>query len=519
MYRPVSHAVIRDALIHLRHLYSTSKPETEQERREQEARELFTRNLLSNLPHLRQHPMLHVVTELADSFELTLDGAHQVFGYSLSRIPAYDFRLNGGRTPIIESYPFERDLPIDLPLHLGAEEFFRQNALLREVVPEWQREVPIRALEGEGWRRPGIFYVQIGTQDSLGGSLPPGAIASVQPISEEESLHPDPRHIYLLQFGNGYRCCGCMVSRGKLFLSVADRNYAGPQEFRYPGAVQIAGRIRMFAAELPAPSRPSLITLPDSRHPAPLLLPWQQPSLDALFRTGERRFSRTRQERQRAKSILETVFETSISGRTERRYRRPTNSRPHVNVLIQLSLERGARYTDALRTLQALPSDRHRHSLDTLLRVDHLTDLPNSFRRARIPIPEERWAALRAEWGEWPALLSMKFPQLHSLGDRVIRLHQSEVFDGLDPLVPPGVVLLLEPLDTTPDTHDDYRLTDWSRPIYALSKGRQTVCGYLEAENRHYTLVPHPRSRGVSLTLRHDEIDQISKAVGIACPV
>ena len=156
----------------------------------------------------------------------------------------------------------------------------------------------MRVLEGEGWQQPGIFYVQIGTEDSLGASLPPGAIASVEPLAPHEA-ECDPRYLYLLQCGNGYRCCGCRLSRGKLFLSVLDQRYDGPEEFPYPGAVRIAGRIRMFYVTLPVPRYPSLSTLPMANYEAPLVLPWEQRNLAALLRAEDRRFRRTQGERQR----------------------------------------------------------------------------------------------------------------------------------------------------------------------------------------------------------------------------
>src|SRR5258708_24992768 len=89
------------------------------------------------------------------------------------------------------------------------------------LVPEWQGNVPIRALEDLDWQKPGAFYVHVGTEDSLGSSLPPGAVALVVPVDEAERLRPNPRAIYLLQFGNGYRCSRCIVTRGKFLLLVS----------------------------------------------------------------------------------------------------------------------------------------------------------------------------------------------------------------------------------------------------------------------------------------------------------
>src|ERR1035441_4384596 len=132
---------------------------------------------------------------------LTTEGAHRLFGYNLAKIREYDLQLNGGRTHIVESYPFERDRLIDLPLEFASEETFGFSGMLGDMVTKWQTGIPMRVLEEAGWLRPGIFFVHIGTEDSLGSSLPPGSQALVEPIAEDEEFHPNPRAIYLLQIG------------------------------------------------------------------------------------------------------------------------------------------------------------------------------------------------------------------------------------------------------------------------------------------------------------------------------
>ena len=193
----------------------------------------------------------------------------------------YDLLLNGGRTHIVESYPFDRS-GLDLPSRLAPREAFGFDGLLRDLVPTWQTASPIRALEGEGWHEPGAFYVHVGTEDSLGSSLPPGAMALVEPISNDERLQPSPRRIYLLQFGNGYRCSHCVATGGKLRLFSTGKAYLGQEAFSYPGSVRIAGRIRMFATILPVLEYPSLRLPLPCRQCADLILPWEHRTRDKL---------------------------------------------------------------------------------------------------------------------------------------------------------------------------------------------------------------------------------------------
>ncbi|WP_263353400.1 hypothetical protein [Acidicapsa acidisoli] len=519
MYKPVPRGEIADALIHLRELFRQRNPSNEREHLTHERREIVTKNLLSNLFRTKEHPTLHAVLELADIFSLTVDGAHRLFGYDLEEIREYDFRLNGGRTHIVESYPFGRDLLIDLPVRLGGREVFGWNAMLHDLVQEWQTDIPIRALEEEGWDRPGAFYVHVGTEDSLGSSLPPGAVALVESISEEEQQRPNPRAIYLLQYGNGYRCSRCVVTRGKLLLLVSARSYTGPQEFSYPGQVRIAGRIRVFALSLPLPEYPLLRSLPLSSQGAPLVLPWEHSSLDRLFAAKHLRFQRSRQDDPLVRKILEDVFHTTFSRRTERRYRSPTLSQPHVDTLIQLTVMNVARYTDSLRAKRSLTSDLGRFSLEALLNARHLADMPNRSPRAQFPTPGDIWEDRRKEFVEWPTLLSSKFPQLRSWSGKVIRLAQGNAIRGIEPSLSPGSLMVLDELSGIPDLEKEAKKTGWSRSLYALRRGADFLCGHLDKDGNQFALLSNPPSGGPPVLFGAEEFIQLSRVAGVAVPV
>ncbi len=389
MYRHIPHSDIIDALIHIRELFRRIKPSDERALRAHERREATIRDLLSNLPRTNQHPTLKTILEIAETCCLTLEGAHRLFGYSLGKIREYDLRLNGGRTHIFDAYPFERDFLVDLPLRVARHEAFSGDALLRDLVSEWQTELPIKALEGEGWSRPGAFYVHVGTEDSLGSPIPPGAMALVEPIDRDEALHPNPRNIYLLQFGNGYRCSHCVATGRKLRLFTPRGTYLGREEFLYPGGVRIAGRIRMFALDLPVPEYRGLGQLPESQQGADLVLPWEHRSRDRLLATKHRRFRRSKEQEQLIRDVLKGELHAKLSGRSERRYRSPTPSEPHVNALIHLTVAHTARYTDALRTGGSLRSDRGRFSLESLLNARRIEDLLDRPRSAEPPTPAE----------------------------------------------------------------------------------------------------------------------------------
>jgi hypothetical protein len=190
VYSPVPRGQLADNVAHLRELYREIKPSNEREYRAHEKREVVTKNLLSNILRTKEHPTLHAVLELADVFSLTLDGAHRLFGYHLDRIREYDVRLNGGRTHIIESYPFERDFLVDLPLRLGRSEVLGSIVELHDLVPEWQTDIPIRALEDNVWRRPGTFYVMSGQKIALGLARHPDLLRWLSPSAKKRDYVP-----------------------------------------------------------------------------------------------------------------------------------------------------------------------------------------------------------------------------------------------------------------------------------------------------------------------------------------
>jgi hypothetical protein len=235
MYERVPVQRVRDNLWHIYNLYRDTASSLDGSSDEKNARMLLLRGLINNLRYEKSRPSLRVLMELSRRVPLAIGGSFKLIGYQLEKMREVDFLLNGHRTRIIESYPFYVDRAIDLPSTLSEEDIFERNAFLSELVLRWQRQVPIRVLQGPDWQREGTFHVQIGLEDNLELSgIPPGSVLQIEPASAEERANPDPKAVYCLQFGNGYRCCHCTVFQGKLVLLPHNGRYAGPYEFLYP---------------------------------------------------------------------------------------------------------------------------------------------------------------------------------------------------------------------------------------------------------------------------------------------
>lgn len=343
-------------------------------------------------------------------------------------------------------------------------------------------------------------------------------MARVEPVSDVESTLPNPRCVYLLQFGNGYRCSHCVVTKGKLRLFSTGRTYLGREDFAYPGSVRIAGRIRMFALRLPLPDYPFRHSLPTTAPAADLILPWEHRTRDSLLRTKHRRFKRTEEEERFAQEFLRDLLHAKLSGRTERRYRRPTPSEPHLNSLIHLALAHAARYTDALRAGRSWQSDEGRFSLETLLQTRSLKGARTVHRDVPAPTPTAVWDARRNEFGGWPPLLSMQFPNLRQWEDKIVRLAHGNQIAGLDPTLTPGSLLLLEEIPSVPDARRDRMKTGWSRPIYVLRRGLEIAYGYLERDGNQFALLSG-LSGAVKASFPAEELPHLSRVAGVAVPV
>jgi hypothetical protein len=515
MYKPVGSREIIDRIEHIRELHRQIHSSNDRERVAHQRREQKIKDFISNLRRTGTRPMANMVRDIEEACSLTTDGAYRLFGYELDGIREFDLHLNGGRTHIVESFVFERDLMVEVPSALAPAEAFRRDATLSALVPRWQSDVPVRALDAPGWRRPGTFYVHIGTEDSLGSGLPPGATGLVEPVGHEEEQRPNPRSIYLLQFRNGYRCSRCVATRGKLQLLTSDRSYFGPQEFPHPTSVRIVGRVSAFALGLPLREHLLLSSFSQHQGSADLILPWE----NNLFATEHKRFVRSREEKQYVEELLETRLNSKLSDRTRRRYRRATDSEPHIAALIQMTVELYARYSDSLQTGGYALRDAGRFSLEAMLRTKRFADLMTMAAEPKRPIPSEVWEARRTEIAEWSALFSLKFPRPSVWGDRVIRVAEEVGIKELEPRIRPGSWMLLEELPTIPDTRSDTSRYGWARPLYAFGQGLKTIYGHLERDGSNFALLTKRDAHTERVTFQQSELPNLRRVGGVLVPI
>jgi hypothetical protein len=516
VYEYTSAQQVIDRVSHIYALYRNSVQIEAQDSKERLAQLSLFRDLIDNVKHQHSRLSPRTLRQLSHCASLTVGGTFLLVGYHLDRMRDTEFMLNGHRTRIIESYPFYRDRMIDLPSVLSKDNVWANSALVSDIVREWQMDLPIRTIQDQNWQKRDNFYVQIGGEDNpaLSG-LPSGAIVLIQPVTQEERANPDPDAIYLLQFGNGYLCSCCAVSRGMLTLLPRDGKYEASCDFLYPQQVRIAGRARGFAAQVPPP-----ITNRQEAHSAhiaaPLILPWEHASLGALLHTERLRLGRTARDLDNINDILQARMASSLTGRTLRRYEHRSQNVPHTDTILALALFCAARFSDVLRLLGFRFNESNSYSLARFLEAQSLKELHEKLRFATTPEPRAQWRLLCADWGEWPSLLSIRVPRISELQHRLLRIHQNETFDGLDPLIRTGTIGLLEEMNNLPELGGERDKEGWERPIYAIRHKGEIVCGYLDRDDQHVVLVPHPRSHGRRISLLRHQVQMVGqiKAIG-----
>jgi len=519
MYTSVSSREVIERVEHIRKLNRQIRAVNDLTRVAHTQHERKLQDFISNLRRTEARPMANMVRDLAEACSLTTEGAYRLFGYELDGLRELDLDLNRGRTRVVESYVFHRDLMVELPLELAPADAFRRSAMLSSLVLRWQGDFPIRVLNRPVWRRPGTFYVRVGTEDSLESNLPAGATALVEPVDHEEMQRPNPRTIYLLQFPNGYRCSRCVVTGGKLQLLTSDRSYLGPQIYAYPLSVRIVGRVAVFALELPCHETPALRPFSQYDGNADLILPWEHKTRHCLLAAKHRRFIRSHEEMQHVEDLVQARLRSTLSDRSRRRYRRETESEPHVAALMQMSIEHYARYSDSLRTGGYPLRDMGRYSLETMLRAQRFADLIAKRPEPTPPTPFAVWEERRKEMVEWPALLSLKFPKPSAWGHRVIRLGSEALINSVEPPIRPGSWLLLEELSSLPDTRSDAGKHGWSRPLYTLSRGLEMFFGNLERDGTDLALLNHSDLKPTKVVFHQSELPNLRRVCGVIVPV
>ena len=134
----------------------------------------------------------------------------------------------------------------------------------------------------------------------------------------------------------------------------------------------------------------------------------------------------------------------------------------------------------------------------------------------RLPQPVKAWEAYRKEFVGLAPLMSLKFPELRLWSDRALRLATGSAIQGLDPAISPGSWMFLEKYLAIPDVQSEQRKVGWSRPIYVLRRGLETIFGYLERDGDGYALLSSAYGYGSKITFGKCELKDLRR---VACVI
>jgi len=174
------------------------------------------------------------------------------------------------------------------------------------------------------------------------------------------------------------------------------------------------------------------------------------------------------------------------------------------------------RSTDVLRLLKLWGPATTQFSLTTLLSVGNADNFPVAFDPVSTPEPSSQWQKLLDEWGEWPTLLSMTFPHLAEQQDSLFRLNSDGRFRGLSPLFRSDSFVMIDSRDIAPPRNGDIDQEPWNRKIYVLRQQGDILCGYLECNETHIALQPHPLAGVPRLIFRRNGAQILGRVIAVA---
>jgi len=195
-------------------------------------------------------PSVYRMYSLCAIYRLDLTEVLSWFGVSLSELVADADVIQLGRTHEVNFKAQKSD--IQFPLNLDPGPDLRKTAYLSRLIQKWGR-VPLMLfdkLDPKNYR-----YGFIGTEDwSMFPLIPPGSLVVVDDTQRRAAAtgwnSEFDRPIYFVEHEHGYSCRWCMESGGHLILQAHPSSSCEPEVFKYPGEIEILGRVTQVAMTL-----------------------------------------------------------------------------------------------------------------------------------------------------------------------------------------------------------------------------------------------------------------------------
>jgi hypothetical protein len=172
------------------------------------------------------------------------------YGVSLAELVADADVIDLGRTHPVHFKAQKCEIQVPLSLDPGPD--LRKTAYLSRLIQKWGR-VPLMLfdkLDPKNYR-----YGFVGTEDwSMFPLIPPGSLVVVDDSERRAATSgwtsEFDRPIYFVEHENGYACRWCTETEGHLLLQAHPASSDEPEVFKYPGEIEILGRVTHVAMTL-----------------------------------------------------------------------------------------------------------------------------------------------------------------------------------------------------------------------------------------------------------------------------
>ena len=196
-------------------------------------------------------PSLYRLYSLCVIYGLKFEIVLGWFGIDLNELGLDAARLSLRHTRIIDFSSADSVLP-EAPLELHRELDLNKTIYLNPHIRQWGK-LPLSILGGLNLRQ--YRYAFIGAEDwFMYPLLPPGSFVQIDEtdrrLSADAPTQEHERPVYLIEHRQGFRCGWCTETNGYLIVQPHPDSNMRPELYRYPGEIDLIGRVIGVAKRL-----------------------------------------------------------------------------------------------------------------------------------------------------------------------------------------------------------------------------------------------------------------------------
>jgi transcriptional regulator with XRE-family HTH domain len=216
-----------------------------------------SRAWLTDIEKGRFVPGTFKIASLSTIYQLSIAEIHRLYGFEPGDIVKHRPLFRPPKTHLlvsVEEDDIQNGLTVDDVL---AKSGIENTDLLTRVVDIWG-DIPVPLLRHVDLRR--YLYGYIGIEDkTMSPLLPPGTFVQIDakqarvekgPWKQTGSQFQFARPIYFLDIRTGYACAWCEIKNGVLELIPHPDSGVPTRSFRYPGEVDVVGRVTGVAMRI-----------------------------------------------------------------------------------------------------------------------------------------------------------------------------------------------------------------------------------------------------------------------------